>query len=332
MNEVSGKEWATFLTEYPDAHLLQTAAWGDLKADFGWKVSRVVVGKSGAQVLFRNLPLGRTFAYLGKGPVGDSNDALWGEIDRLCDVNKSIFLKVEPDSWRGDSSRGDDRGNAVGFRISEHTIQPLRTIVVDISKSEKDILAGMKQKTRYNIRLALKRGVVIRQSSDIEKFYEILQITSERDEFGVHTKSYYRRAFDLFSPKGECVLLEAVYDEQVIAGLLVFMHGRRAWYLYGASSEKYREHMPTYLLQWESMRWARRMGCATYDLWGVPDHAEADLEADFTRHSDGLWGVYRFKRGFGGEVRRATGPWDRVYNPALYTLYRGWVKWTSRNA
>ena len=331
MSEVSGKEWDFFLSHYPDSHILQTAAWGDLKAKFGWSVSRVVVGKSGAQILFRKLPLGQTLAYIGKGPVGLSNEALWGTIDALCKEKRAIFLKVEPDNWGVEGSTPQGGEIPVGFQLSEHAIQPMRTIVVDISRPEEAILASMKQKTRYNIRLALKRGIVIRQSSDIEKFYEILQITSQRDQFGVHTKEYYQSVFDLFEPKGGCRLFEAVFDNHVIASLLVCMHGPRAWYLYGASSEKYREYMPTYLLQWETMRWARKMGCETYDLWGVPDHGEAYLEANFTRRSDGLWGVYRFKRGFGGELRRATGPWDRVYAPALYRLYRGWVNWNSRD-
>jgi lipid II:glycine glycyltransferase (peptidoglycan interpeptide bridge formation enzyme) len=106
---------------------------------------------------------------------------------------------------------------------------------------------------------------------------------------------------------------------------MVFAHGPRAWYLYGASSDEYREAMPTYLLQWEAMRWAMRCGCREYDLWGVPDAGENELEAGFTTRSDGLWGVYRFKRGFGGELRRSPGPWDRVYRPELYWLYGLWV-------
>jgi lipid II:glycine glycyltransferase (peptidoglycan interpeptide bridge formation enzyme) len=79
------------------------------------------------------------------------------------------------------------------------------------------------------------------------------------------------------------------------------------------------------MLQWEAMRWARARGCTTYDLWGVPDVDEQTLEAHFTSRSDGLWGVYRFKRGFGGQLRRAQGPWDRVYNPWLYGLYCRWI-------
>jgi len=103
---------------------------------------------------------------------------------------------------------------------------------------------------------------------------------------------------------------------------MVFALPPRAWYFYGASSNVHREKMPTYLLQWEAMRWAKSQGCTSYDLWGIPDEEEEMLEAEFTHRHDGLWGVYRFKRGFGGRLARSVGAWDRVYSPARYRLYR----------
>ncbi|MDX1436346.1 MAG: peptidoglycan bridge formation glycyltransferase FemA/FemB family protein, partial [Anaerolineales bacterium] len=103
--------------------------------------------------------------------------------------------------------------------------------------------------------------------------------------------------------------------------VLVFAYGNRAWYFFGASTSKERIRMPAYLLQWEAIRWARSRGCSAYDLWGVPDYDFETLESGFTERSDGLWGVYRFKRGFGGQLMRASGPWDRVYSPTLYRLY-----------
>ena len=106
---------------------------------------------------------------------------------------------------------------------------------------------------------------------------------------------------------------------------MVFAYGRRSWYFYGASNDLHRNKMPTYLIQWEAIRWARRLGCTEYDLWGIPDEDEEVLEAQFTERHDGLWGVYRFKRGFGGKVLRAAGPWDRVYQPMLYALYELWI-------
>lgn len=138
------------------------------------------------------------------------------------------------------------------------------------------------------------------------------------------TAAYYQDVYDRFHQAGQCELLFASYEGQVLAGLMVFWHQARAWYFYGASTEEHRNLMPTYLLQWEAMRLAKKHGCRVYDLWGIPDHDEQQLEAAFTSRSDGLWGVYRFKRGFGGEVRRGAGPWDRVYHPLLYSLYRRW--------
>jgi lipid II:glycine glycyltransferase (peptidoglycan interpeptide bridge formation enzyme) len=179
----------------------------------------------------------------------------------------------------------------------------------------------MKQKTRYNIRLARRKGVVIRETCDIDIFYRLMEVTGERDAFGVHSRDYYQRVLDLFEPRGHCRLLCAEFEEQPLAGLIVFVYGKRSWYFYGASSNEHRHLMPTYLLQWKAMQWAREQGSTEYDLWGVPDNDQETLEANFLERRDGLWGVYRFKRGFGGGLRRAVQSWDRVYNPILYKLY-----------
>lgn len=205
--------------------------------------------------------------------------------------------------------------------ISPHNIQPPRSMIVDIKGSEDEILARMKQKTRYNIRLAEKKGVTVRAWDDIPAFHKMMQSTGARDNFGVHSLAYYRRAYELFHPTGMAELLVAEYEGRPLAALMVFRHGKRAWYVYGASTDEERNRMPTYLLQWEAMRWARARGCEEYDLWGVPDEDEAILEAGFETRHDGLWGVYRFKRGFGGKLKRAMQAVDRVYNPFLYRLY-----------
>jgi lipid II:glycine glycyltransferase (peptidoglycan interpeptide bridge formation enzyme) len=121
-----------------------------------------------------------------------------------------------------------------------------------------------------------------------------------------------------------CELFLAEYQGEPLAAIMVFAYSKRAWYFYGASSDVHREYMPTYLLQWEAMKWSRKMGCVEYDLWGVPDEGEKELEANFMKRTDGLWGVYRFKRGFGGRLYRSVESWDRVYKPAIYALYRLW--------
>ena len=342
MSEVTSVEWEQWIEQFPDAHILQTSQWGQLKASFGWEPVRVVVhagdGVSlGAQILFRKLPFGLQMGYIAKGPVGPGpeellpasplREALQREIDAVCRQRKAVFLKIEPDLWQADSREAErPEPPGKGFRKTAHSIQPLRTILVDLSGPEDQLLARMKQKTRYNIRLAQKRCVLVQSSSNLEAFYGLMTTTGDRDAFGVHSRDYYQRAYELFHPHGKCELLMATYEEEPLAALMVFAQGDRAWYFYGASSDHHRELMPTYLLQWEAMRWARNLGCTQYDLWGVPDASEEALEAQFTERSDNLWGVYRFKRGFGGRVRRASGPWDRVYRPYWYKAYQIYIQ------
>ncbi len=324
MPEISAAEWRNFIDKYPNAHVLQTPEWGALKAGFGWQPARLVseTGRAGAQVLFRSLPLGFSVAYIPRGPLGDEAGwpELWAEVDALCRRRRAVFLKVEPDQWESAGCQPPP-----GFSLGSQDVQPARTLLIDLTGGEEAVLARMKQKTRYNIRLALKKEVVVHPSSDLATFHRMMLVTGQRDGFGVHSRAYYERAYQLFHGRGECELLLAEYQGQPLAAIMVFGRGSRAWYFYGASSDEQRERMPTYLLQWEAMRWARCCGCTQYDLWGVPDADEATLEAGFLERSGGLWGVYRFKRGFGGELRRACGPWDRIYHPLLYALYRLWA-------
>ncbi len=320
MTIINSLEWNNFLANHPDAHVLQTSAWGELKSAFNWEAQYFVSGAAGAQILFRNLPLGFSVAYIPKGPVGSDWNRLWPEIDEICRSHNAIFLKVEPDLFEPEDLQFEKEFN--GFVKTEVNIQPRRTIVVDLSGSEEDWLKRMKQKTRYNIRLAQKKDIEIKQVDDLKVFQNLMEVTGERDGFGVHSIEYYQKAFDLFSPSGKCALLVAAYHDEPLAALMVFAQGKRAWYFYGASNNEHRNRMPTYLLQWEAMRWAKAMGCEEYDLWGVPDFSEDQLEQDFQTRSDGLWGVYRFKRGFGGEVLRSAGSWDRIYKPMLYRIYQ----------
>ena len=321
MPEVSLAEWQSFLKKQSDAHLLQMGEWGELKSAFGWKPVRIILDDiTGAQILFRRLPFGLTLGYMPKPVISNQlsviSDQFWNELDFICKKYHAIFLKIEPDFWNGNFIL-----HPSSFILSKHNIQPPRTIIILIKETEDEILARMKQKCRYNIRLAEKKGVTVRTWDDVESFHAMLQVTGGRDGFGVHSLDYYRRAYGLFHPTGACELLLAEFEGRPLAALMVFAHGRRAWYVYGASNDEERNRMPTYLLQWEAIRWAKARGCEEYDLWGVPDENEDVLEANFETRNDGLWGVYRFKRGFGGEIRRAAQAMDRVYNPLLYKLY-----------
>jgi len=325
---VSFTEWRNFLIEkYPNAHILQTAEWGELKSSFDWRTERIICGETGAQILFRKLPLGFTLAYIPKPVFGAcfpaDNDLFWRELDEICFKNQAVFLKIEPDYWE---PTDEQMSQSVvkypsSFLVSPHNIQPPRTIIISLEGSEEDILVRMKQKCRYNVRLAEKKGVTIRPWNDPDGFHRLVQVTGNRDGFGVHALAYYRRAYALFHPAGMAELLLAEFDGKPLAALMIFANGTSSWYLYGASNDNERNRMPAYLLQWEAMKWARQRGCTQYDLWGVPDDEDASLEAQFENRHDGLWGVYRFKRAFGGQVKRAAQALDKVYIPLLYKVY-----------
>ncbi len=333
---VNRQAWDAFVAGHPAGHLLQTWAWGELKARFGWRALRLALVEvggivAGAQVLFRPVLPGFSLAYIPKGPLMDwahpaQAGALLDGLRAVCRARRSIFMKIEPHA--SDDVALREAIVRRGALVSEHTVQPPRTIVVDLRPAEEDILAAMKQKTRYNVRLAARKGVTVRPGTldDLPTFYRLSQITGQRDGFGVHSLDYFRAAFELFAT--DCALLLAEVEGEPVAGVMVFAHGPTAYYLFGASSDAHREKMPAYLLQWEAMRWARGRGCRRYDLWGIPDADEVTLEANFTtrgEESAGLWGVYRFKRGFGGQVVRAVGAFDFAFVRPLYWAYRQWM-------
>lgn len=323
---LNSASWTEFLTKAPQAHLLQTAAWGEFKSGFGWQPVRLQVGLCGAQILFRQLPLGLTIAYIPKGPVCISAeadlDAFWVEVERVCRDHNAVFLKIEPDAWEGES---EEPALPAGC-IPSKPIQPRRTVLVDLSGDSQDWLGRMKQKTRYNVRLAEKKEIEVTLSDDVAAFHQMMTVTGERDGFGVHNLAYYTGAYRAFAGQGQVALLTAAYQGQPLAAIMAFAHGKMAYYFYGASTNAERNRMPTYLLQYRAMQWAAQQGCDYYDLWGIPDADESALEAEFSGREDGLWGVYRFKRGFGGIVARSVGAWDQVYRPQLYRLYQLYLR------
>ncbi|HEU0292782.1 MAG TPA: peptidoglycan bridge formation glycyltransferase FemA/FemB family protein, partial [Anaerolineales bacterium] len=236
-------DWNQFLSQHPNAHLLQTGEWGELKSAFGWKPVRVVSGEAGAQILFRKLPLGFTIGYIPKPVISHQSfsDRFWKEIEGICRKHRAVFLKIEPDSW---NDQKPETWN-LKLRTSPHNIQPPRTIIIDIRGTDEEILARMKQKTRYNIRLAEKRGVTVRAWDDLSAFHQMMRITGERDRFGVHSYEYYKRAYELMHPKQMCEILVAEFEGKPLAALFVARNGNQAYYLYGASTDEERNRMPT---------------------------------------------------------------------------------------
>lgn len=328
-------EWDAFVAAHPRGSLLQTTSWARLKSRFGWSSQRVWMRKDGrlvggAQVLFRSVALGIVkLGYIPHGPLVDWNDAeqvdvLFNHIDQAAFNRGAGMVKIEPRIWQSEMGPADWEAlyRRHGCVPSPDTIQPPRTIVIDLTPPEDEILGRMKQKTRYNIRLAEKKGVTVREGTieDLPAFNRMMQVTGQRDSFGIHQPQYYRSAFEIFAPQNAALWL-AEYEGRPLAGVMAFTSGQSAAYLYGASSDEERQRMPAYAAQWAAMRWAKARGCTTYDMWGVPDADEEVLEGGFTDRQDGLWPVYRFKRGFGGDVVRTVGAADRVYNNLLHRLY-----------
>jgi lipid II:glycine glycyltransferase (peptidoglycan interpeptide bridge formation enzyme) len=262
------------------------------------------------------------------GPLGEwLPDSLPG-LEQISHQLGLFALKIEPDPR--DTTATLARLRQSGFVASPHEIQPRRSLVVDLTGSEDDIMMEMHSKTRYNIRYSGRKGVEVKPSSEVAVFTKMMSATADRQEFGVHVPRYYQIAYDLFHPRGNCELFLAEYEGMPLAGLMVFARGSRSWYFYGASTTEERNRMPTYGLQWAAMRWAKERGCTSYDLWGVPDAPEEELEQNFTDRQDGLWGVYRFKRGFGGKLVRSVGAWDLRLNPWIYPPYRRLAGWLFR--
>lgn len=323
-------EWDALLLSLPTPHLLQTWTWGQLKSRFGWSASRLgwrdAAGtpSAAAQLLVRS-ERGLKLAYCPKGPVLDWGDgelrsqALRGLLAEARGMG-AFMLKIDPEVPYGDGS-----GESVeaelrqsGWRPSGDRVQFRNTLILDLHQDEENLLAGMKQKWRYNLRLAERHGVRVRHGDveDLELLCRMYAETSIRDGFVIRAREYYLEAWRSFMERGLAQPLIAEVEGEPVAGLVVYRFGKTAWYLYGMSTDRHREKMPNHLLHWEAIRWAKEQGCEVYDFVGAPEQME---------ESDPMWGVYRFKQGFGAQLVRTIGAWDYPLRPAQYWAYRAFL-------
>jgi lipid II:glycine glycyltransferase (peptidoglycan interpeptide bridge formation enzyme) len=329
IEESDGQRWNEALTLLPGAHVLQSSEWAETKRQVGWTPHRLLFldqqtnAPRAAACLLRRRPtrLPVSVAYVPKGPVLQPSDLpladiLLQHIEHLARDQGTIFVKIDPDV-RADSDDGaafTDLLRQRGWRPSSEQIQFRNTLLSDLTPDEDALLASMKSKTRYNIRLATRRGVTVRAGTvaDLPLFYQMYVETGARDGFVVRPFAYYRHIWETFLQAGMAHLLLAEVDGDAVAGLILFRFARTAWYMYGASTRRQRRLMPNHLLQWEAMRWAKAQGCTTYDWWGAPDVLD---------ESDPMWGVYRFKAGFNGTFVTHIGAWDYPISQPLYWLY-----------
>ncbi len=328
--------WNNMLRPLPGAHVLQTWEWGEFKRrTTGWSPERFAFQAGGetvgaAQVLTRRFgPL--RIMYVPKGPALDytKNDHVADILDCLQGLARrrgAVWLKIDPDVVAGTGIPGEDAvddptGQAVtgllqarGWRFSASQVQYRHTITVDLATPADDLLKNMSQSTRRKVRTAAKKDVTIRDGStaDIATLYALYRTTGARDGFLTRPLDYYREAWGAFMEAGLAHPLIAEYDGQAIAHVILLHFGRKCWYFYGASANEERQRMPNYALQWAALQWAQAQGYPVYDFWGAPDVFD---------ESDGMWGVYQFKRGFGGTVKRHIGAWDYAPYPPLYWAY-----------
>jgi len=310
--------------------LLQSGFWGFYKQKSGQTAHPFLIDSDQTGkprpllVLERPLPGGGSLGYVPHGPSLPSfyqaDPAAYlshlGEILRSHLSPKCVFLRFDL-PWYGNAGKSMTAGAAGRLVKAPVDVQPPATVIIDLEAGEDEILKRMKSKTRYNIRLAGKRGVevVAGNREDLSQWYAMYRETSVRDKIAIHSYEYYHQLFisrdEYEGNSPELLILLARVDKATVAGNIVALHGKQAVYLYGASLSKKRNLMPTYALQWKGIQKAREQGCTSYDLFGIPPTDRPDHP---------MHGLYRFKTGFGGAVIHRAGCWDYLFKPGKYRL------------
>lgn len=333
MGHFDDAEWDRFVTEAANGHIMQSAAWGHFKLATGWKIHRlgVVQGNSlvvGAQILFRKLPfLPVSIAYIPKGPFGRVADTaalavLFAGIHQLASQHRVIFLKIEP-NWPDELSHRQFLLGQ-GFQFSEQTNQPRSTITIDLKAGEQTLWSDMRKKTRKLVRRAEREGVTVvdGSSADMERFFAVLRTTAKLKGFAIHNLDFYAHVWRVFRQAGQVHLLLAMYRDEIVGGKMIFTFKDTTMHFWGGTIPAGRKVFASYLLQWRAIRWALEHGYRTCDLWGIPNQVGDLLRQGqpMPQRTDGLWGVYIFKRGFGGQVASYIGAYDYPYRATLYKL------------
>ena len=323
---IENKElWQNFVEHAEPTSILQSWAWREFL--YTEKLSPetffiLFKGEPIAAALIAkiNLPTGKFYLYCPRGPIfakglmperrDDAITELAAYLKRSHYGQGAIFLRMDP----GLNAQEVNLYQA-DFKKASREVQPRQTIVVNLQESEENILARMKSKTRYNIRLAEKRGVeikTIRDEKELKDFYNLLRETGQRDNFSIHSYSHYLHLWQALSPEYLKVYL-AFYQGELIAGIMVTFFKDMAIYLHGASDYEHRQLMAPHLLQWQAMKDAKHLGCLYYDFWGVaPKNAS---------ESHPWSGISRFKFGFGGEYQEYVGTYDYIYSPFWYRMF-----------
>jgi len=314
------------------SHPLQSWEWGEFREKLGQKVYRIghFDGKKmvqAYQVFIHCLPkTSWTVGYFPKGPK--PNKEMIKALTKVGQENKTIFIKLEPDITKyrvcGIEYRAKDKKNTT-YHIP-HTTYPLvpgkplftkYTSIIDLTKSEEELLAAMHKKTRYNVRVAQKHEVEVEEDNSPESFENFLNLlfeTTKRQGFYAHDKAFHRLQRETLQPAGISRLLTARYHGETLATFVLFAFNKTLYYPYGASTREHREVMAPTLLMWEAIKFGKKIGCEKFDLWG-----ETTPNA---KPSDPWYGWHRFKQGFGPEIVEFVGTFDLVLDSNAYRFFK----------
>ncbi|MEK7637194.1 MAG: peptidoglycan bridge formation glycyltransferase FemA/FemB family protein [Patescibacteria group bacterium] len=299
---------------------LQSWTWGEFQHVLGrpiWWLGAFdenrLVGS--ALVIGHELLLRKTYLYCPRGPLADRSEVartLFVAMRSLGEKENAMYVKVDPGIYHF----ADDVTQLAGKYTLGTTLQPQQTLVIDTAQSPDDLLASMHPKTRYNIRLAEKKKVTVRWSTelqDLETFLGLMHQTAQRQGIRLHQDQYYRQLFTVLQTAGMAELILGEYNGAVRSAHMIIWHGRTATYLHGGSDDSTKEAMVPYLLQWETIKQAHQRGVKEYDLWGIaPDDEPTHKWA----------GITRFKRGFSGRQIVFPLSLNAILQPQWYQAYR----------
>ena len=320
------REFTSFLKNHPRCNFQQSLEWAKIKTSWitevilAEDVNKKIIGS--LTVWVRKIPIFGNIMYAPRGPICDIHNLevlkqLTEGAKILAKKYKAIVLRIEPDI-KSDDEKYRNLMLELGYLIKDDAknfreeIQPRYVFRLDVKdKTEDELFKNLHQKTRYNVRLATKKGVTIKDGTkeDLKDFHKIMITTGKRDGFIIRPLEYFEKMYDALGPEHMKILM-AYYEGKPISGVIPIIYGNKTWYLYGASSNEHRNLMPNYLLQWEMIKLAVANKSEIYDLRGVPGIA------------DDSNGLYRFKKGFGAEYTEFIGEVYIPFKPLTYKLYK----------
>ena len=317
VNESFKKQWDGLA-----GHIIQSWTWGEFRKKTGVKLLRIGYFKNGKlkscyQVTFHKIPFTKfTVGYLPKSKIPEKEVLRF--LTKVAKSNNAIFVKLEPNVIKdtAEAKRVKELLSNNNVTQSNKAIFASHTFLIDLEKSEEQLLSAMHPKTRYNIRVARRHGVKIEEVNDTKSFEIFIKLqkeTAARQNFFVHPDDYYRKMWQTLKPEKLVHLLLVKYKGEVLAAWVLFRFGKTIYYPYGGSQDKFKNLMASNLLAWQAVRFGKKLGCEVFDFWGAL--------GENPNQNDPWYGFHRFKAGYGGKLVEFVGTFDLIINKPLYYFF-----------